>query len=416
MTPSSLPNEAERLAELLRYNVLDTTNDQDFDEIVQLASFLCDSEIALISLIDDRRQWFKAKVGLTAQETPREIAFCSHAIQGDELFEIPDATEDERFCNNPLVTEDPNIRFYAGQPLRSIAGYKLGTLCVIDRYPRELTESQRFILKILAKQVERLLELKIRVEALDDSYQLIQKQKEALERINQLKDRILAVLVHDLRNPLSALQGVLNLFDDQMITPDVAAQLINSLRQNFTDTQNQIDSVLEWITLQHEGKNVFWKCFSVQSVLEKSLTWVRELAESKKIQLNCIAPSDLWIQSDEKIIELVLRNLLGNAIKFTVTGGQITLFASVENDSKIRLGVTDTGIGIDEITTKKILDQSLRFSSLGTAREKGTGLGLMLCQTYLIEINTSLEVKSQAGKGSTFSFLVDRSLPALPHS
>ena len=146
------------------------------------------------------------------------------------------------------------------------------------------------------------------------------------------------------------------------------------------------------------------------------MTWVRELAESKKIQLNCIAPSDLWIQSDEKIIELVLRNLLGNAIKFTVTGGQITLFASVENDSKIRLGVTDTGIGIDEITTKKILDQSLRFSSLGTAREKGTGLGLMLCQTYLIEINTSLEVKSQAGKGSTFSFLVDRSLPPLPHS
>jgi len=416
MTPSSLPNETERLAELLRYDILDTPNDRDFDEIVQLASFLCNAEIALISLIDDRRQWFKAKVGLTAQETPREIAFCSHAIQGDELFEIPDAKEDERFCNNPLVTKDPSIRFYAGQPLRSMAGYKLGTLCVIDRYPRELTESQRFILKILGKQVEHLLELKMRVQELDDSYQLVQEQKAALERINQLKDRILAVLVHDLRNPLSALQGVLNLFDDQMITPDVAAQLINSLRQNFTDTQNQIDSVLEWITLQNEGKSVFWKCFSVNSVLEKSLTWVRELAESKRIQLNCVAPSDLWIQSDEKIIELVLRNLLGNAIKFTVTGGQITLFASIENDSKIRLGVTDTGIGIDEITTKKILDQSLRFSSLGTAREKGSGLGLMLCQTYLIEINTSLEVKSQAGKGSTFSFLVDRFLPPLPHS
>jgi len=414
MTPASpLPNEGERLAELLRHNILDTSSEQDFDDIVQLASFLCGAEISLISLIDDRRQWFKAKVGLTAQETPRAIAFCSHALHGDELFEIRDATEDPRFYDNPLVTEDPHIRFYAGQPICSIDGYKLGTLCVIDRYPRELTESQRFILKILAKQVERLLELKIRVEALDDSYQLIQKQKEALERINRLKDRILAVLVHDLQSPLSALQGVLDLFDDQTFTPELAGQLIKSLRPNFKETHNQISSVLEWIALQNQGNRVSWESFPVEKVLEKSLAWVRELAAKKGIQLSCTSQSSLWIYSDDQIIELVLRNLLGNAIKFTVNGGRITLFASIENDTKIRLGVTDTGIGIDEIMIQKILDQNLRFSSLGTAREKGTGLGLMLCQTYLIEINTSLEVKSQPGEGSTFSFLVDRFLPLI---
>ncbi|MEI6430176.1 MAG: GAF domain-containing protein, partial [Pseudanabaena sp. ELA607] len=148
-----LPNEQERYAELLRYEILDTEAESDFDDIVKLASLLCKSEISLISLIDDHRQWFKAKTGLNATETPKELAFCAHAIHQDDLFEIPDASQDERFHDNPLVTGEPNIRFYAGQPLNSAQGYKLGTLCIIGRQPRQLGDKERYILKILGRQV-----------------------------------------------------------------------------------------------------------------------------------------------------------------------------------------------------------------------------------------------------------------------
>jgi isoamylase len=151
-------DEQGRLENLLELDVLDTPPDETLDNLTLLASQICQTPISLVSLIDEHRQWFKSKLGLEASETPREVAFCSHAIRSTDLMEIPDATLDERFAGNPLVTDDPNIRFYAGMPLVTTNGYALGTLCVIDRAPRQLTQGQRQALRILGQQAANELE------------------------------------------------------------------------------------------------------------------------------------------------------------------------------------------------------------------------------------------------------------------
>jgi GAF domain-containing protein len=152
--------EAARLEALRQYRILDTPAEQTYDDITALAAFICDVPIALISLVDTDRQWFKSKVGIHVDETSRDISFCAHAILGEDIMIIKDALNDQRFDDNPLVTCAPNIRFYAGVVLRTPEGHPIGTLCVIDHHPRELSEQQKKTLKALARQIVMQLELK----------------------------------------------------------------------------------------------------------------------------------------------------------------------------------------------------------------------------------------------------------------
>ncbi len=153
-------NESDRLAALAQYEIMDTPAEGEFDDLVRVAAQVCGVPMALVSLIDHERQWFKAALGIETKETSREIAFCAHAIQQHEVFVVEDASKDERFAENPLVTGDNHLRFYAGAPLETTDGLPLGTLCVLDTKPRELNDDQKFALAALARQVMSRMELR----------------------------------------------------------------------------------------------------------------------------------------------------------------------------------------------------------------------------------------------------------------
>jgi PAS domain S-box-containing protein len=186
MIPSTVArNESERLEALRGYEILDTEPEQKFDDLTLLAKFICDTPIALITFVDEDRQWFKSKIGLSAAQTPRTVSFCSHAILEEGVMVVRDASVDERFADNPLVTGDPGVRFYAGAPLVAPTGHALGALCVIDRVPRELTSSQYEALRALARQVVAQLELRRRLK---------QEREEAREAIEE-RDTTLHLIV-----------------------------------------------------------------------------------------------------------------------------------------------------------------------------------------------------------------------------
>ena len=190
MTAQVANNEAKRLKVLWQYDVLDTVPEEVFDDLTELAARICEAPIALISLVDEDRQWFKSKVGLTINETSRDISFCAHAIKQQELFIIPDATKDLRFANNPLVVSDPKIRFYAGAPLITPDGHALGTLCVIDKVPRELRPEQQQALRVLARHVMTQLELRRHAKDLAEAHKSREATKDELDKAQAENEKL----------------------------------------------------------------------------------------------------------------------------------------------------------------------------------------------------------------------------------
>jgi len=392
MEAAPLPdNEDERLAELLSYDVLDTEAEQLFDDLTTLASQICDTPIALISLIDPDRQWFKSRVGLDAEETSREIAFCSHAILQDDVFEIPNASLDPRFHDNPLVTGAPDIRFYAGAPLVSPSGHAIGTLCTIDRKPRKLTESQKTSLQTLSKSVVAHLELK--------------RKNRELERTSQFRSDFLSYVSHEIRTPLNAINTFSRLLEGEaqkLKLPESFTTPLSHVTQSGERLLEIVNSVLDIKQIEAGKMRVMPRAVSTHDFFTHLFSLTKIRAEDGGITFTSTIDSsvpDTLFFDDTKFGQVSL-NLLSNAIKFTNPGKSVNAQVKYKND-KLIFNVIDQGIGISEEDQKRLFTP---FERMENAHQiSGTGLGLNISKRLIELMDGTIKVSSKVNEGTRIS-------------
>jgi signal transduction histidine kinase len=386
-------NEAERIQTLRKYQILDTPEEAEFNDVVKLASQICDVPISLITLIDTDRQWFKANLGLDSKETGRKESFCSHAILGNELFEVNDATKDERFSANPLVLNDPNIRFYAGVPLITKSGHSLGTLCVIDKQPKQLTQPQSFALHVLANQVIKLFESRLNNKALEE-------EKQKLDRISEQQNKIISMIAHDVRGPLASLKSIISLSQSKIISKEEEDKLMGMASAQLDTTIDLLTNLVEWGKMNMEQENELLSNVNLFQLVQDKLTKFQVVASLKGNQLINLVAEDLTLCTDSDAIRFILRNLITNANKYT-TNGMITIIGKKENNQTI-IGVCDTGVGMTEKTKQRLFQGTYVESQKGTLNENGSGLGLMLVQDFITALKGKITVESEPGKGTSF--------------
>ena len=398
------PDEALRLAALQKLRLLDTPGEERFDRITRLAQRIFGVPVTTISLIDAHRQWYKSSPGLEehiSRQTPREHSFCGHTILGDEAFVVPDASQDERFADSPLVVGEPNIQFYAGQPLAGPDGFKVGALCLIDRHPREMSPEDLQTLRDLGAMVERELNLE---EARESQKQLIQA-REAAEQANRTTNTFLANMSHELHTPLNAIIGYSEMLIEE--AADMGEKSfgddLGKIRAAAQRLLGMIDDVL--VVARRESQNATLKveAFDVAEVLSEVSAAVQQQSarHGDKIVVDC-PPGLPPLRTDRGKLRQILQHLLDNACKFT-EHGTVTVRVHVDN-LRYHFEVQDTGIGIAPEQIADLFKEFMQGDASTTRRHGGAGLGLAVCRQFCRLLGGDISVSSTPAQGSTFTF------------
>lgn len=398
MIPPPIPeNDLERLQNLQSYALLDSLPEADYDEIARIASFVCQTPMALITLVDKDRQFFKSKRGIEMQETHRDYSFCAHAINspGNPMI-VVDARQDERFKDNPYVTDDPNIVFYAGVPIVSPEGFALGTLCVLDSSPRKLTEDQLSALQGLARQVINLLVLRRQNSDL-------RKQKQKLQQIARDMEEFAYVVSHDLKEPLRMVKSFMDLLQKKYSheLDDKARQYIHYAVDGTQRMENMINDLLEYAragTKINFDEEIDLEQLITEAGDQHTLTIQETDAVIHYENLPEIRGS--WVG-----IRQVMSNLLANALKFRRAGVVPHIEVTCQEEpSRWILCVRDNGIGIPKDFLTNVFDVFRRLHSRD--EYAGTGIGLAICKKIVQAHQGDIWVESVEGEGSAFYFTI----------
>lgn len=421
-----LPPDAEthRLNALASYTVLDTLPEDEYDAITQLAARICQTPVSLISLIDENRQWFKSAHGLTIHQTPREHALCAYAIlTPDRVMEVYDARTDARFTDNPLITGDPHVVFYAGTPLVDADGHTLGTLCVIDHQPRHLMPEQILTLQALGKQVVAQLQLhrsqtmingaNKQLLLLNQELQMRQQNEQRLQHmlaqekeLREQKSQFVTMVSHEFRTPITTIQLSVDLI--RLYLNNISKTLPSRVTRQLDTIEVQVirftDLLSDVLTLGQidTGKLAF------KPVLCDAEAFVRVLIDTtfgdqlmgRTIPVSVRGLPRL-VPLDKRLLKYALVNLLSNALKFSTENPELTLSFEL---GEVILAVSDKGIGIPAEDLPHLFTSFFRAGNSGSIQ--GTGLGLFIARQFVELHGGRIEVSSQLGQGSTFCIIL----------
>ena len=414
MKKPPIPETEELRLEALRFlELLDTGADERFDRITDLASRLIGVPICAVSLVDRQRQWFKSIQGLDVTETSRDVSFCGHAILDDSMFVVPDATEDERFEDNPLVTGGPEIRFYAGHPIKTSEGHRIGTLCVIDRTPRELSEKDRAVLADLAAIVEA------EVHSLERLQQHVHRIEDARKRAGSASEKkasFLAHMSHEIRTPMMSILGYVDLLGDESTTEEDRREYTEIIRSSGEHLLALVNDILDHAKIESGSLDVENREVDLPKLLSDVHRLLKLRAEEKGLsfRLGVSGPVPTTIRTDPVRLRQILVNLVGNAIKFTEKGF-ISMVARVEHApaaesiarGKLRIRVQDTGIGMTPEQAERVFEPFSQAEAGTTRKYGGTGLGLAISRQLSEKLGGELVVESRLGMGTTFELGID---------
>jgi sigma-B regulation protein RsbU (phosphoserine phosphatase) len=395
--------EDRRVAALQAYGILDTPREEEFDAIVKVVSTICGAPISVINLIDKERQWFKAEVGLGVRETPRPASICAHAILQPGLFIVPDTLEDRRFADNPLVTGVPHLRFYAGALLETPDGLPLGTICVLDYKPRRLDDSQQALLRLMAQQIMKLIELRRinaterrarkRAEVLAEATgtQLVDAEREA-----RLREQFIAVLGHDLRNPLASIKAGTELLRKRVGDPRETLRLMQG---SVSRMSALIDDIMDFARGRlGDGIEIGRSDVLLAPLLRQVIDELRGTASGREIVADLRV--DTPIHCDASRVGQLLSNLLANAQTHGSSDTPIHVAAHAA-DGWFELSVSNSGPPIPPAALERLFQPFFR----GEARssQQGLGLGLYIASEIARAHGGTLTARSSPGK-TTFTF------------
>ena len=394
-------NESARLQKLRKYEILDSAPEEEFDRFVRLAGSIFETPIALISFVDETRQWFKARIGLEASETPREIAFCDHAIRQDDVFVVPNATEDDRFSANPLVLSDPHVRFYAGAPLVTADGNRLGTLCVIDRRTRQPNPTQLKLLKDLAGLVVDQLELR-------QAHRAEETLRLTAETASRSKSQFLSRMSHEIRTPLTAIIGYADLLLMGLAGPHT--EYAGYIRESGTDLLEIINDILDLEKLTSGKLSRRPQEFDINQKLEKIRRLFGNMAQRKgldfTVTLEQSPAAPMSFIADPVSLRQILVNLVGNALKFTQHGSvsvRARIVPASTGQHTFICDVEDTGPGIAHADLERIFEPFEQIDGSSTRTMGGTGLGLPIARQLAEALGGTVTARSVVDCGATFT-------------
>lgn len=393
-------DEKERIVALRKLNIIDTQPESQYDEIAELASYICDTPIGLISIIDKDRQWMKACVGIKNCEAEKKFTFCQYAVQHEgDIFEVSDARTDERFKDQAFTFGSNPVVFYAGVPLRNKEGVVLGSLCVIDHEPRSLTEKQRKSLLFLANQVINLFEIRIKNNVLRESQKLLK------EKNTQLKN-FAGVVSHDMKMPLANMIVTMDIikakYKDKL--DESGKNYIDNLKQSAFKLSDYITNILTHYESDSITEENSYEVFDLNELLE-------DIVEMLDINEDCeinLPKQNLQVECNRVALEQIFLNLIGNSIKYN-DKKKITIDIGCSfDDFYYHFYVKDNGIGIPEDKKGEVFDLFTTITEADRKGNKGNGIGLSTVKKIIHNLGGTIDLESEVGVYTKFKFQVER--------